>query len=87
MNKLERLRAAFYRDGRADCGIVITSEQARRYFTDFPSSDGVFAVTATDAVFLTDSRYIEAAEAAVTGVRVEEQKETYKQLQAFFTAG
>lgn len=41
---------------------LIVSEENRRYFTSFPSSAGFLIVTADKAVFLTDSRYIEAAE-------------------------
>lgn len=42
-------------------GYLIVSPQNRRYFTDFDSSDGYLLVTACESVFLTDSRYIEAA--------------------------
>ncbi len=42
--------------------ILIHSPENRRYFTSFPSSDGYLVVTKSDAVFFTDSRYIEAAQ-------------------------
>ena len=84
MNKIERIRDGFFKKATGDTGILITSEQNRRYFTEFPSSDGVLAVSAHDAAFFTDSRYIEAAQNAVRGVRVEEQKDTWAQLKAFF---
>ncbi len=42
--------------------ILIHSPENRRYFTSFPSSDGYLVVTKNDAVFFTDSRYIEAAQ-------------------------
>ena len=42
-------------------GYLIVSPRNRRYFTDFNSSDGYLLVTACESVFLTDSRYIEAA--------------------------
>ena len=45
---------------------LIVSPENRRYFTEFPSSDGFLLVTRDDAVFITDSRYIEAAENKVT---------------------
>lgn len=45
-----------------DYAALIVSEENRRYFTSFPSSAGFLIVTAEKAVFLTDSRYIEAAE-------------------------
>lgn len=41
--------------------ILISSPENRRYFTGFSSSDGYLVVTKNDAVFFTDSRYIEAA--------------------------
>lgn len=44
-----------------DYAAIIYSEENRRYFTEFPSSDGWLIVTAEKAVFFTDSRYIEAA--------------------------
>lgn len=40
---------------------LIYSEENRRYFTEFPSSDGWLLVTGEKAIFFTDSRYIEAA--------------------------
>lgn len=44
-----------------DEAFLIISPVNRRYLTDFDSSDGYFLITANNAVFLTDSRYIEAA--------------------------
>lgn len=41
--------------------IIISSETNRRYFTEFPASDGFLVITKEKAVFFTDSRYIEAA--------------------------
>ncbi len=41
--------------------IIISSPENRRYFTSFSSSDGYLVITKSDAVFFTDSRYIEAA--------------------------
>lgn len=51
--------------------IIITSAENRRYFTGFPSSDGYLVITKTDAVFFTDSRYIEAAQKSVVNCRAE----------------
>ncbi|MBR1810639.1 MAG: aminopeptidase P family protein [Clostridia bacterium] len=84
MSKNNDLRALFFDAARTEDGILIASEENRRYLTDFPSSDGFVLLTTDDAVFLTDSRYIEAAQAAVTTMRTEEQKETFAQLSAFF---
>ena len=44
--------------------IIISSPENRRYFTGFPSSDGFLVVTPLEAIFFTDSRYIEAAKNA-----------------------
>ncbi len=41
---------------------LIVSPENRRYLTGFASSDGYLLVTKNESVFLTDSRYIEAAQ-------------------------
>ncbi len=46
---------------------LVSSPENRRYLTNFSSSDGYLFVTAEKAVFMTDSRYIEAAEKTVKG--------------------
>lgn len=46
---------------------IVSSPENRKYLTSFSSSDGFLLVTANEAVFLTDSRYIEAAEKTVIG--------------------
>ncbi len=51
--------------------ILIHSPENRRYFTDFPSTDGYLVVTKSDAVFFTDSRYIEAAQKLVKSCRTQ----------------
>ena len=61
-------------------GMLILSEVNRRYFTGFPSSDGILLVTRGGSVFLTDSRYIEAAKDTVKCCEVEELKNTKIQL-------
>lgn len=61
-------------------GVLILSEENRRYFTGFPSSDGVLLITRNGSVFLTDSRYIEAARETVTCCDVDELVSTAKQL-------
>lgn len=43
----------------------VSSPENRRYLTEFSSTDGYLLVTADEAIFLTDSRYIEAAEKTV----------------------
>ena len=56
INKLQR----FLKNSQE--AILIYSPENRRYFTEFPSTDGYLLVTQKDAVFFTDSRYIEAAQ-------------------------
>lgn len=52
--------------------LVLTSEVNRRYATGFHSSAGVVYLSAEQAVFYTDFRYVEAARAAVTDFEVRE---------------
>lgn len=47
-------------------GALIMSEENRRYFTSFTSSDGVLLISRNGTVFLTDSRYVEAAQKKIT---------------------
>ena len=55
-------------------GALIISPENRRYFTDFDASDGYLFATKNGSVFLTDSRYIEAAQSTVKCCDAEEQK-------------
>lgn len=48
--------------------VYITSEENNKYFTSFSSSNGYLIVTAETALFLTDSRYSEAARNEITSV-------------------
>ena len=50
---------------KIDC-VIITSPENRRYFTGFNSSDGFLVITNDEAIFFTDSRYIEAASKEIT---------------------
>ncbi len=45
---------------------IIVSPENRRWLTGFASSDGYLLITKTEAVFLVDSRYIEAAQKQIT---------------------
>ena len=65
MTKAEQLAALLPEE--AD-GALVTSEANRRYLTGFPSSAGMALVARKAAVFLTDSRYIEAARRTVRGM-------------------
>lgn len=60
--------------------ILILSPENRLYFTGFPSSFGVLIVTENDSVFLTDSRYIEAAQSKIKTCRVIESKKLSEQI-------
>lgn len=55
-------------------GALIVSPESRRYFTGFNASDGFLFITKSGSVFLTDSRYIEAAKNKIICCEVEEQK-------------
>ena len=52
--------------------MVLTSEISRRYATGFHSTAGAVYLSADQAVFYTDFRYVEAARAAVSGFDVRE---------------
>ncbi len=49
--------------------VIITSPENRRYFTGFNSSDGFLVITQDEALFFTDSRYIEAAQNQITACK------------------
>ncbi len=49
---------------------LIISPENRKYFTGFDSSDGFLLVSADRAVFITDGRYIEAAEKQISNCEV-----------------
>lgn len=49
---------------------LVATEHNRRYFTGFPASDGFVLVTKDNAWFMTDSRYIEAAQNAIKHMEV-----------------
>lgn len=59
---------------------LILSEENRLYFTGFESSNGTLLVTPENGAFITDSRYIEAAQRAVTEVPVLLQTRVYEQV-------
>ena len=66
LNNIARIQRAL-RQAHLDA-ILLTNENDRRFATGFPSSDGTVIVTVHQAFFITDSRYIEAANAALTGI-------------------
>ncbi|WP_108670830.1 M24 family metallopeptidase [Peribacillus acanthi] len=68
MEKLERLRASL-ENANVD-GILITSKHNRRYITGFSGSSGVVLISANEAKFITDFRYVEQAEEQCRGFEI-----------------
>lgn len=66
---IERLQNAIRETADFD-GALIVSPENRFYFTGFASSDGFLLVSAERAVFITDGRYIEAAQNTVKNCEV-----------------
>jgi len=62
---------------------LITSFENRLYFTEFASSNGYLIVTPEESLFITDSRYIEAAKSLVVDCTVVLQDKTYEQIISF----
>ncbi|MBE6827189.1 MAG: aminopeptidase P family protein [Ruminococcaceae bacterium] len=59
---------------------LIVSPENRFYYTGFESSDGFLIVTAHDAFFITDGRYIEAAQNTVKDCKVILQEKSAEQI-------
>ena len=69
MNHIRQIREAL---AASECdALMLTGEVNRSYATGFPSTDGLAVITAAKAWYFTDSRYIEAAEQAITDCTVE----------------
>lgn len=81
--RIERLQNAMANSGFD--GALIVSPEDRLYFTQFPSSDGYLLVSAEKAVFVTDSRYVEAAEKKAVGCSVVLQTTDSTQLFELFS--
>ncbi len=67
----------------ADAAIIF-SEENRRYFTEFPSSDGALLVYDGKALFFTDSRYTEAAAKAIGEEFVVDSTNLYEKFTKIF---
>lgn len=76
MNNLQKLLA----EKGNDYAALIISPENRKYFTGFDSSDGYLLVSPDRAVFITDGRYIEAAEKQITACEVKLLGKTYPQI-------
>ncbi len=59
---------------------LIISPENRKYFTGFDSSDGFLLVSADRAVFITDGRYIEAAQKQISNCEVMLLGKAYPQI-------
>lgn len=69
----------------SDAAYLVVSPENRAYFTDFESSDGMLAVTRDKALFLTDSRYTEAASQAITCCPTHDCGNYFDALNEFFS--
>ncbi len=67
----------------ADAALIF-SEENRRYFTGFPSSDGMLLVYKDTALFFTDSRYTEAAAKCIGEEFVLDSSNLYEKLNEIF---
>lgn len=63
---------------------IIFSEENRRYFTEFPSSDGALLVYGGKALFFTDSRYTEAAAKCIGEENVVDSTNLYEKFGKIF---
>ncbi|MHA6250997.1 M24 family metallopeptidase [Oceanobacillus sp. CAU 1775] len=72
MAKLENLRKSFSTNNID--AIMITSPINRRYISGFTGSAGAVIITEADAIFITDFRYTEQAEAQAQGFKIIEHK-------------
>lgn len=75
--KLEILKSKLEKDEMA----LIISAENRTYLTGFDSSNGYLLVCGNKSIFITDSRYIEAAKSKIKNVdEIEEQQRIYSQI-------
>lgn len=65
MNNVKRIQEAL-RERKLD-GVLITDEKNQRFALGFPFTDGAVLISGKEAWLITDSRYVEAAAAAVAG--------------------
>ena len=76
---IENLQSLLNEQQSGTCALIISPEN-RKYFTGFSSSDGFLLASADRAVFITDGRYIEAAEKQISNCEVMLLGKTYPQI-------
>ena len=76
---IKKLQSILNEKGRDCCALIIAPEN-RRYFTGFESSDGFLLVSPEKSIFITDGRYIEAAEKQISNCEVRLLGKTYPQI-------
>ena len=76
---IKKLQKLLSEKGLGYSALIIAPEN-RKYFTGFDSSDGFLLVSSDRAVFITDGRYIEAAEKQISNCEVRLQGKTYPQI-------
>jgi len=76
MNNLQKL----LKEKGSGYAALIASPENRKYFTGFDSSDGYLLVSWDRAVFITDGRYIEAAQKQISVCEVQLLGKTYPQI-------
>lgn len=81
---IEKLKA-YLKTAPFDATLIVSPEN-RFYFTNFASSDGYLLVSADRAVFITDGRYIEAAQNTIKDCEVMLQTQSISQIKDVFSA-
>lgn len=81
---IKELQDKIRNSSKIDSALIISPEN-RRYFTGFESSDGYLLVNGDRAVFITDSRYIEAARNTVKNCEVILQGNKISQISDLFS--
>ena len=79
MNIIKKVQEEIGKLGANYCALVISPEN-RRYLTGFESSNGYLIINRDNAVFITDGRYIEAAQNRIKDCETVIQEKIYPQL-------
>ena len=72
--KIEQLRKLL--EEKEIDALLITNSYNRRYMTNFTGSAGAAIISRDDAVFITDFRYMEQANAQLSGYRIVQHTST-----------